>query len=218
MPVYCLDRTVIRNRDMVRLDAHQLAVLLVGIVDGLVATPAAALVEQPEVGERGREGGGDVEVVPALEPGHQVVEQHEDDGRVGRQQGVEDHGAVVLFFYIYIYISHEGGLRWLGKGPHRASGQRAQRTARPDERRDRYMYAEIPEGETRRSRGSGCRLGMWRRQRPAPSDGSPERSLQTCRDTRRLGFPASRCQRPRSAAFGCVFGIWLDVSRWLVRR
>lgn len=124
MPVYCLDRTVIRNRDMVRLDAHQLAVLLVGIVDGLVATPAAALVEQPEVGERGREGGGDVEVVPALEPGHQVVEQHEDDGRVGRQQGVEDHGAVVLFYiYIYIYITR----RWVAM-----AGERTTSSQRPE--------------------------------------------------------------------------------------
>lgn len=123
MPVYCLDRTVIRNRDMVRLDAHQLAVLLVGIVDGLVATPAAALVEQPEVGERGREGGGDVEVVPALEPGHQVVEQHEDDGRVGRQQGVEDHGAVVLFLYIYIYITR----RWVAM-----AGERTTSSQRPE--------------------------------------------------------------------------------------
>ena len=60
MAIDNLNRIAIGDRNMIRLNPNNLAVLLVSSIDGEVAPPATGLVHEPEVGEGGGEGGGDV--------------------------------------------------------------------------------------------------------------------------------------------------------------
>ena len=59
MAINNLNGITIRNRHVVGLDTHDLAILLVSGVDGEKTAAAAALVHEPEVGEGGGERGGD---------------------------------------------------------------------------------------------------------------------------------------------------------------
>ncbi|CAG8505958.1 6179_t:CDS:2, partial [Scutellospora calospora] len=54
------DRIRVCDRDLVRLDADEFAVLRVGIVDSQITAAAATLVQVPEVGELGEEWTGDI--------------------------------------------------------------------------------------------------------------------------------------------------------------
>jgi hypothetical protein len=92
--VYDGDGRQIRDADMVRLDPHELPILLVRIVHTLISFALAALQQQPEIRELGCEGPGDVPY-PCVgsEVRDEEVERERDRDRVGRDQELEDsHG------------------------------------------------------------------------------------------------------------------------------
>lgn len=90
MAIDDLNRLAIGDGNMVRLNADNLAVFLVGGIDGEVAPPATGLVHEPEVGEGGGEGGGDVSDGICAEVGQEVIEDRgeEEDPR-GEEAGCE---------------------------------------------------------------------------------------------------------------------------------
>jgi hypothetical protein len=86
VPVDMRDRICVRNANVVRLDAHQLAVLRVCGVHCEVPLALPALREQPEVGPRGGEGRGDVADLPVSDVWEEVVEDGEEEERVRREE------------------------------------------------------------------------------------------------------------------------------------
>ena len=60
MRIYDRDSFRIRYRDVVWLDANQLPILLMCIVNSFEALTTPALIQKPEIGERGRARAGDV--------------------------------------------------------------------------------------------------------------------------------------------------------------
>ena len=92
------DRIRVCDRNLVRLDANEFAVLCVCIVDGHVTTAETALVQIPEVGELGEERTGDILNGPVAH-----VREDEEQQRQGQQgprceeQG-QEHGAGCLSF------------------------------------------------------------------------------------------------------------------------
>ena len=76
---------------MIRLNPNNLAVLLVSSIDGEVAPPATGLVHEPEVGEGGGEGGGDVSDGICAEVGEEVVEDWGEEEDPRREEGGGEH-------------------------------------------------------------------------------------------------------------------------------
>lgn len=70
----------------------ELAILLVGRIDGQEALTLAGLNQQPEVGESGKAGTGDIVQTPALEVGSQEVGQGQAHDDIGRGVEREQHG------------------------------------------------------------------------------------------------------------------------------
>lgn len=90
MAVDGLNRSVIRNTDMVGLDAHKLSVFLMGLVHGQITTAAATLIEKPEICKSSREGGRDRDKVQFEEIWNQVIEHNEDGNGVGGDEEREN--------------------------------------------------------------------------------------------------------------------------------
>lgn len=78
--------------DVVRLDADQLAHLLVDVMHGKVAASLAALPQQPEVGKLGGEGCGDVADGLVAQVGQEVVQDGQGQQHPRREEDVENHG------------------------------------------------------------------------------------------------------------------------------
>jgi hypothetical protein len=87
MTIDRLNGISIRNRDMVRLNANNLAVFLMGSIDSEVATPTTGLVHQPEIGKRGREGRGYPSNGIGAEIWEEVVEDRNEEEGPGREEG-----------------------------------------------------------------------------------------------------------------------------------
>ena len=105
MTVDCLDGVRIGNGDVMRLDAHKLAMLLMQVVDNLVALATTALVHQPEVGPRGSEWGGDIMKVPFLEVRNNVDRDRDQRDGIRGEEVFGDHferGRAVAQLIVYI--------------------------------------------------------------------------------------------------------------------
>lgn len=90
VPVDNADGAVVRDRDMVGLDAHERAVPGVCSVHGLRASCETGLVEKPEVREGGEARPGDLEEGGAAEVGEEVEEDgQQEDGPRGEEEGEE---------------------------------------------------------------------------------------------------------------------------------
>lgn len=92
MSVDCLDRIIVRDRDVVGLDAYHLAVLLVGPVHREESASTSALIEEPEIRQGCGERCGDGDPPGFEQVGNQIVCQQKADGRVRREQQGEDVG------------------------------------------------------------------------------------------------------------------------------
>ena len=81
----------VRDRDMVWLDPNYFSVLLVSIIDSSEAPAAAALVEQPEIGESSCTRAGDVTNSMRTEVRKKIEEKGKEEKRVGCQEEREKH-------------------------------------------------------------------------------------------------------------------------------
>lgn len=81
----------VRDRDMVRLNPNQLSVLLVSVIDSSESPAAAALVEQPEIGESSCGRAGDVTESMRTKVRKKIEEKGEEEKGVGREEEREKH-------------------------------------------------------------------------------------------------------------------------------
>lgn len=97
MSIDALDRIVVGDGDVPGSDADELALLLVGLVDGQVALTLASLQQQPQVGEGGQTRTGDIAQVRTLQVGDEEVGDHQpqqdERGALGRHQHGGEWGA-----------------------------------------------------------------------------------------------------------------------------
>ena len=84
------------NRDVIRLDAHKLAIFLVGFMNSFEASATTALVQQPEVGESGKRRTRNVTYGMGPNVGEEVVEKGEKEKRVGCEEEREIHFGLAL--------------------------------------------------------------------------------------------------------------------------
>lgn len=87
MPIDRLNRISICNRNMIRLNPHHLAVLLMSSIDSEVASPTTSLIHEPEVGKLGREGRGNASDGICAEVGKEIVQDGNEEERPGREEG-----------------------------------------------------------------------------------------------------------------------------------
>jgi len=92
MAVDGVDGVRVRDGNMVGLDAHNLSILFVSLVDGQVAATTTALVQQPEVRERGGHGARHAAETWIAEIREEEVQHSEEQECIGRKGRKEDHG------------------------------------------------------------------------------------------------------------------------------
>lgn len=87
------DRSIISDGDLVRGNADQFAIFLMGIVDGLEFTASTSLQKKPEVGPGSKTGCRDITETPFLKIGDNIVrgdQRHQKVGRIGCDK-IGDH-------------------------------------------------------------------------------------------------------------------------------
>lgn len=77
MSIDALDRIVVGDGDVSRGNADELALLLVGLVNGQEALALTSLQQQPQVGEGGQTGAGDIAQVRPLQVRDEEVGDHQ---------------------------------------------------------------------------------------------------------------------------------------------
>ena len=91
MAVYGVDSIRIGDRDVMRLDPQQLAVLLMEIMDRTIPLAPSTLVEQPQIAEARREWRRDVVQIPSLQVRQDVEGDGNEEEGVRREEEREDH-------------------------------------------------------------------------------------------------------------------------------
>ena len=96
MPIDDWDRVGIRNGDVIRLQANELAVLFVQQENGVIASAHAALIHLPQVREFGQERSGNVLNGPIAQVGEDIVEDGGHKEQPWREEEGEEHGGYVV--------------------------------------------------------------------------------------------------------------------------
>ena len=91
VPIHNRDGRRVGDADMVRLDADELPILAVGVVDAQIPSASTGLQQQPHRRELGGEGAGHVsDRSVGGEVGHEEEEEESSRESVGREEEVEN--------------------------------------------------------------------------------------------------------------------------------